>query len=1235
MLDQAYKQQPYPDQQYVEAAQNSHGYEYDNNDNYSDVHSTASAYLQENNDMYATYAEDEAQAFQNDHHQQGEYQQYHYDAHDQDQYQQQAQYDQNYNQNQIQYGDQAQDDYNQKQLEYPGYYSEQQYDDQQSDLNSTLRNNGNSYSNYDTTRDSESGVPPVPPPHRVSIQGATYGGTISSFDHLDKTPVEEEEEKGPANGYPNFTQQPTEAQGSVVSLTSLQERTGVYADRTPSPLRNAMDDVLNSLDNLELASSVASSPRKGLPLNRQMSYDQYQQQKRPEQILENSLEHEQQSRSHSPAPVRHTQLPPSPVSPGKSPKRKPVNKSVSSMLLPDADLPKLATPPLTEKLAAHSNTSFSAHANSRNSDIHDSDSDDIPFDPHSYSSSPTKSMDLSKRISHTKSNSANLMTRNDTYKSVSTVNTAALSITSTSTNPTAFSTSSGSDNSQKQRKEAYYRMEAGPGLSDNTNNDDHEIPVSLPTNDIPSNNRSSGRSSTTTQLKKSAGFLKKFFGSKSRGSSSIGDENKENNGRSSGFSFRSGRKSACSAIAADGFGNSPFDPSPRRQNGSSALSIKSGRSISSLSIRNTLRKVSSRTTVAGRNAFSSLDFHSGGSPMGISRQNMDMNDMSRSSSRAGVHDTTKWIEIYRNVHRTKTLSKAERETRATRHQFDGSRVLEPLEALSRSGNEVSGGGAIKGDGPLGKILNTRDFSAVDSRIFNIGSWPHIIPGELARGYIGSRFSDPLDQLRAAFDFCASKLRWESAMGDNDDGDYEHERYRGEFYGGASEYLGSSISMNALARVMQTRRASTLDISHTFKQMCDAFNIYCEVIPGYLKGIGEIWQNPGIPRPNHYWNAVLINDQWRMVDASLANPSFPTRHIYTRCDEHIPEYFYFLTRPKELIYTHVPYNLVQEHIVPLISHENAIALPLTGPSAFTFNIEPINFSTSLTRLEGLEVAEIVFAVPPEAEILAEVVAGNFPAGSAGTLVLGDAMEQRETKPALAQVFWEDKSDQRFYRVKAVLPTTHRQGALSIYIGARGVLQSVTKNVLSLAYSFPVMHTGENPAFNFVIRHPTPHSDKHDIYINEPQCRDLICGNTYVFSMHQHVSRVEYQRSKSRGPTAPIDGHRRGRSMDLTRLQSTASSSSYNMHGAKRSSVNYMSTLAQQQQSMQTIPSSHRVKMALQGPSGKILKLARTEVYPDGSGLFEGTAKCSEPGIWRGLIISDSGNAWSVFAEWLCS
>lgn len=70
-----------------------------------------------------------------------------------------------------------------------------------------------------------------------------------------------------------------------------------------------------------------------------------------------------------------------------------------------------------------------------------------------------------------------------------------------------------------------------------------------------------------------------------------------------------------------------------------------------------------------------------------------------------------------------------------------------------------------------------------------------------------------------------------------------------------------------------------------------------------------------------------------------------------------------------------------------------------------------------------------------------------------------------------------------------------------------------------------------------------------------------------------------------------------------------------------------------------------KLAIQAPSGKILKLLRKVDHAvptagpgrgevgDG-GVWETIIKCGERGVWRGLVLADRTARWCVFAEWDC-
>lgn len=69
-----------------------------------------------------------------------------------------------------------------------------------------------------------------------------------------------------------------------------------------------------------------------------------------------------------------------------------------------------------------------------------------------------------------------------------------------------------------------------------------------------------------------------------------------------------------------------------------------------------------------------------------------------------------------------------------------------------------------------------------------------------------------------------------------------------------------------------------------------------------------------------------------------------------------------------------------------------------------------------------------------------------------------------------------------------------------------------------------------------------------------------------------------------------------------------------------------------------------KLAIQSPSGKIIRLTRKMEYGRGSaeaeaeeGLgssWETVIKIGERGTWRGLVLADRSARWCVFGEWEC-
>ncbi|KAI0525640.1 hypothetical protein F5B22DRAFT_353436 [Xylaria bambusicola] len=569
-------------------------------------------------------------------------------------------------------------------------------------------------------------------------------------------------------------------------------------------------------------------------------------------------------------------------------------------------------------------------------------------------------------------------------------------------------------------------------------------------------------------------------------------------------------------------------------------------------------------------------------------------NLSRDAARdMGLDSGIDWVQIRRDVNRSNTLSKNERNERRDRCQMMDYPAIDPVDELYES---IEGDEGADGH-PVREPINYQglNLSQVDKNSRFVSNLPPMTTSvTLATTYVCRPYRSDVQRLRAIFVWVAEQVNWE-------------EDFEGEV---------------DTRRVIQTRRACAEEYAVLVHEMCAAIGIHSEIVRGYLKTPGEVPETSIMPRPNHWWNAVLVDDEWRMIDCCLASPSNPRRGLYSNAGSGTAEFWWFLTRPTELCWTHIPEHHAQQHICPPVAHETLLNLPGACPPYFKNTIAMVDFNTSLTRIEDLEMLHIKFNVPDDVEVAAEVEVRAYSRDSDGDCFeSGDVVKKR----ALAQAEWYN--GMKRYTVKALLPGDEGTGILKVYAGKRGLMHSIKDIPHPLAFALPIIHTGENPPYEFVTRHPTPHAQRHDIYVVQPQCQRLALNNTFVFAIRQHPSSLGNGASSNPGGTSPVPFARPTSAMSMT--SSAAASAPSSATGS--------------------IAGRKPAKLAIQTPGGKILRLMRKEERrgigvggrsfsaedeaSDG-GTWETIIKCSERGVWRGLVLADRTARWCVFAEWTC-
>ncbi|VUC36862.1 unnamed protein product [Clonostachys rosea] len=569
--------------------------------------------------------------------------------------------------------------------------------------------------------------------------------------------------------------------------------------------------------------------------------------------------------------------------------------------------------------------------------------------------------------------------------------------------------------------------------------------------------------------------------------------------------------------------------------------------------------------------------------------------MSRDTARdMGLGGGVDWVQVRRDVNRSNSLSKNERSERKERCQMLDHPTLNPVDELYEAveGDEGADGSPVI-DGINYQAIN---LSQVDKNSRFISGLPPLTTSiTLATMYVCRPYRSDVQRLRGIFTWVAEKICWEEDF----EGDID------------------------TRQVIQSKKACAEEYAVLVMEMCNAIGIHCEIVRGYLKAPGEVADLNMMPRPNHWWNAVVVDNEWRIIDCCLASPSNPRRGQYSSAPNGTADPFWFLARPLEACWTHVPDHHDQQHIVPPVAHETLLNLPCTTPAFFREGIEMVDYNTSMNRIEDLEMVHIKFNVPADVEIAAEVETRAFSRDSDGDLFeSGDSV----TKRALAQAEWFNGVKR--YTIKALLPGDEGQGKLKIYAGKRGLMHSIKDIPHPLAFTLPIIHTGENPPYDFVTRHPTPHAQRHDIYVVQPQCQKLALNNTFVFAIRQHPSSLSsgaqssLTPSSNPGGTSPVPFMRPGSAMSMTASISGTGSNPSSASG--------------------TVAGKKPAKLAIQTPGGKILRLMRKEDrkgisvgsrvlgndddISDG-GTWETIIKCSEKGLWRGLVLADRTARWS--------
>ena len=114
------------------------------------------------------------------------------------------------------------------------------------------------------------------------------------------------------------------------------------------------------------------------------------------------------------------------------------------------------------------------------------------------------------------------------------------------------------------------------------------------------------------------------------------------------------------------------------------------------------------------------------------------------------------------------------------------------------------------------------------------------------------------------------------------------------------YRHGNKRLNRTVRdILRRRKAVCFGYAQLFQQLCKHAKLPCQIISGYTKT--GLYDRHPLTEPNHAWNAIKLDGQWYLLDATWASNLRNQPNAFMRNYQQD----YFLTSPELFVIEHLP------------------------------------------------------------------------------------------------------------------------------------------------------------------------------------------------------------------------------------------------------------------------------------------------------------------------------------------
>jgi hypothetical protein len=194
-----------------------------------------------------------------------------------------------------------------------------------------------------------------------------------------------------------------------------------------------------------------------------------------------------------------------------------------------------------------------------------------------------------------------------------------------------------------------------------------------------------------------------------------------------------------------------------------------------------------------------------------------------------------------------------------------------------------------------------DFSKADSLAVGLGKADSISLPDLSYK-LTNAFQDPILKTRAIYTWIAYNISYDCLA-----------------------FHNISSAKSEAADIYRLRKGVCGGYANLFQAMCSYANVQCLTIDGYARN-GANMDAEDMDEPNHTWNAVRINGEWRLIDVTWSS-GFTDKKVKKFTQRFSDTYFF--PEPEKFLLNHYPrldaWRLCKSHLSKKTFFQNPAVL----------------------------------------------------------------------------------------------------------------------------------------------------------------------------------------------------------------------------------------------------------------------------------------------------------------------